>query len=98
MKSDNYLKTILTIIAINLTFATLKDVSIIPKAHANSISELKNNVTIPVNDDGSINVKILPSETINVNLTQINGHQVPTTTKYYMDGTVYYPMIVANAN
>ncbi|MFD2823840.1 hypothetical protein ACFS5M_09180 [Lacinutrix iliipiscaria] len=98
MKSDIYLKIVLTIIAINLTFATLKDVSIIPEAHANSISELNNNVTIPTNEDGSINVKILPSETINVNLTQIDGSQVPTTTKYYMNGTPYYPMIVANAN
>lgn len=80
MKADNYTKGILTIIAINLTFMTLKDLEIIPKTYAieNSINnnlELKKDYgLVPINKDGSINVKINSGQILDVNIEQINGY------------------------
>ena len=71
MKTDTYTKVILTIIAIVLTLNLLKGT--ITEAKASG----KNYVNVPVNDDGTINVKIKQSkqETLDVNIesTDINA-------------------------
>ncbi len=80
MKIDTYTKGVLTIIAINLTFMTLKDLELIPKTYANekplidSFELNKNYGLVPLNEDGSINVKINSGQIIDVNISQINGY------------------------
>jgi hypothetical protein len=83
MKLDLYTKSILTVIAICLTINVLKDFDIIPKAYANeplknemNLSPNKNYGLIPVNSDGSINVNIKSSETLDVNIDEIGGGYV----------------------
>ena len=64
-------------IAVNLTLLTVKSLDITPKAYAN---EPTNNVEflqnmnyglVPLNDDGSITVKLSSSDEIDVNITDI---------------------------
>ena len=80
MKIDRFTKVILTVIAVNLTFQTLKDIEIIPKAYAEQpkfekeLLSNKNYGLVPLNADGSINVKLNYGEEINVNISSINGY------------------------
>ena len=83
MKLDLYTKSILTVIAICLTINVLKDFDIMPKAYANdplknelNLLPNKNYGLIPVNSDGSINVNIKSSETLDVNIDEIGGGHV----------------------
>ncbi|MAB48644.1 MAG: hypothetical protein CMC05_08440 [Flavobacteriaceae bacterium] len=112
MKTNNlFTKTVLLVIALNLTFLSLDKIDLLPKAYANENTNINNSMTnrvlVPINEDGSINVKIISSEvplditgkidlsdTLSVNLTQINGQRVPQTTYYFRDGTEGYPMLV----
>jgi hypothetical protein len=55
MKTDTYTKIILTIIAIALTANLLKGM-ITP-----AVAEGKHYATVPLNNDGSINVRIAPN-------------------------------------
>lgn len=76
MKSDFYTKAVLTIIAICLTFITFQNVNVIPKAYASdainaSSGLVKNYGLVPLNNDGSINVKVISSE-IDVNIVRIS--------------------------
>ena len=72
MKTDFYTKAVLTVIAICLTIIVLKQVDIIPNAYAEtSKSNLKNNMNyglVPLNADGSIDVNIKSSSTMDVNI------------------------------
>ena len=79
MKTDFYTKTILTVIAVCLTIIVLKDFDFIPKAYANeptnkTINELvkTNYAVVPINEDGSINVKVMSSSEIDVNINSIS--------------------------
>ncbi len=81
MKTDFYTKTVLTIIALCLSILTLKSVDIIPKAYANEndknnlkLLPNKNYGLIPVNADGSINVNIKSSETIDVSIEDVDTY------------------------
>lgn len=76
---DKYSKIVLTVIAVNLTILTLSNLDIIPKAYANEPKNLDLNTNnsyglIPINDDGSINVKLNPSQVLDVNIAKINGY------------------------
>lgn len=64
MKTDTYTKVVLTIIAVALSANFLKGMITPAKADA------KNYVTLPVNADGTVNVRIkqMP-ETMDVNIT-----------------------------
>ena len=92
MKTTTYTQIVLTIIAVNLTFATLKDVELIPTAHATA-SETSLPTTnyglVPLNEDGSITVTlgdaneldvvitgIETSDELDVNLDEIGGGYV----------------------
>jgi len=69
MKTDSFTKTVLTVIAICLLVLVVKDLQIIPQAHANPITTKVTNeaalnyALIPVNEDGSINVRLTSTET-----------------------------------
>lgn len=80
MKTDFYTKAVLTVIAICLTIIVFKQVDIIPKAYAsspqNEIKPKTNYGLIPVNADGSINVRIISSCKTDVNITEVRGSSV----------------------
>ncbi len=76
MKTDTYTKIILTVIAVNLTIITLKP--LISPSVANAAVNDKQSINtpsyglVPLNKDGSINVKINPGDPIDVTLVGIN--------------------------
>ena len=56
MKTDAYTKTVLTIIAVCLLFIAGKQLDLVPKAYgAGDV----NFATVPLNEDGSMNVRVL---------------------------------------
>jgi len=99
MKFDLYTKSILTVIAICLTINVLKDFNLIPKAYAGenkqniesklNLSANKNYGLIPVNADGSIDVNIKSSSTMDVNIEEVGGYncysKVPVVLKENQD-------------
>ncbi|GGK41939.1 MULTISPECIES: hypothetical protein [Flavobacteriaceae] len=74
MKTNLYLKTVLTVIAVCLTILTIKSLDLIPKAYAKTPNNLINKeyALVPINSDGSINVKITNTSEIDVNITSID--------------------------
>lgn len=73
MKTDLYSKTVLTVIAICLTIITIKSVDLIPKSYANTPNNfIKEYGLVPINSDGSINVKITNTSEIDVDITSIS--------------------------
>lgn len=70
MKTDKYTKTILTIIAICLTFNVIKDLNIIPSARAAETVENK-----PVNEVMDVRlVDINTYDELNVNLKSVDTY------------------------
>lgn len=69
MKTDNYTKVILTVIAVVLTINLFKGTISTAKA------DNKNYVSLPVNADGTINVRVkqLPKEELDVNIEDVSG-------------------------
>lgn len=82
MKVDKFTKIVLVVIAVNLTIITVKDLDIIPKAYANESTknvEFTPNMNyglVPLNEDGSINVRLNSLQVIDVNITEIGGGYV----------------------
>lgn len=73
MKSDKYQKIILTIIAICLIVLVLDKVELIQKATAGPVNN-SNYALVPLNDDGSINVRLISSEEVmEVNIREVGG-------------------------
>jgi len=78
MKTDKFTKIVLTIIAVNLSILTITNLDLMPKAYANEPSkkmELTPNANyglVPLNEDGSINVKLTSHNEIDVNIVGIN--------------------------
>ncbi len=71
MKSDLYLKTILTIIAFCLSIMVLEKFDFVKSAKASTSDGMGNYVFVPTNEDGSISVRFASDE-IDVNITGIN--------------------------
>lgn len=76
MKSNLYLKIILTVIAVNLTLLTAKELNLISTANAADVpSKIGKNGTnygfIPVNEDGTINVRIKNSDVMDVRIKSV---------------------------
>ncbi|MBB5619167.1 hypothetical protein HDE69_000203 [Pedobacter cryoconitis] len=76
MKSNIYLKVVLTVIAINLTLLTAKELNLFSTANAADIPAKpgKNGTNygfIPVNEDGTINVRIKNRETMDVRVMDV---------------------------
>ena len=81
MKVDLYTKGVLTVIASCLVILVLNNISFFPKTYANEKEFLipNNNVNyglVPLNEDGSINVKLDASSVIDVNIEEIGGQWV----------------------
>ena len=81
MKTDWYLKTVLTVIALCLTILVVRDLDLIPNAHAGSTDGTLPSSSIyawvPVNEDGSINVRVVSSEeTLKIDIDRIGGRWV----------------------
>jgi len=75
MKTDNFTKLLLLLIALNLTILTLNNVTIFPSAYANneSLSFTSSNYSlVPVNSDGTITVSLSNLSEIDVNIVGIN--------------------------
>ncbi len=71
MKTDYYSKCILSIIALCLIIIVIRDIDIFPKAYAKG--PISNNYgLIPINDDGSITVRIKNTSDIDVNIKNIS--------------------------
>jgi hypothetical protein len=71
MKTDLYTKTVLTIIAGALIVIAFQQADVLPKANATKANSF---ATVPVNPDGSINVKF--TETMKVDVAEVGGNYV----------------------
>ncbi len=77
IKIDIYTKSVLTVIAICLTILTINQLELLPKAYA---GESINHPTfkgvnyglVPLNEDGSITVKLSSADEIDVNIVGIS--------------------------
>ncbi|HIB48450.1 MAG TPA: hypothetical protein EYN07_03795 [Flavobacteriaceae bacterium] len=81
MKTDNYTKVILTIIAICLTINVVKEINIFPKAHASETgisAEISNDYKlVPISENNTIDVRIVDINTydeMNVNVKSIDSY------------------------
>lgn len=74
MKTDIYTKTILTVIAVALVILVIQNTTIVNEAKADK-TNFNKFATVPVNNDGSINVKLI-SDQLDVNLKSIGGSSV----------------------
>lgn len=72
MKTDLYTKSVLTVIAGALAIIAIQQAEIVPAANASKPGN--GFVTVPVNPDGSINVKIV--ENMKVDISAIGGSSV----------------------
>ena len=72
MKTDVYTKAILTVIAGALIIITFQNLDFFPKANANKTST--GFVSVPINPDGSINVKFV--DEMKVNISSVGGNYV----------------------
>ncbi|MCE3278947.1 MAG: hypothetical protein K0S44_1138 [Bacteroidetes bacterium] len=77
MKIDLYTKSILTVIAAALTILVLQNTKLFNEAQAGPVkfnTPSNRSITIPVNEDGSINVKMV--DDMDVNIHSIGGSSV----------------------
>ena len=71
---DSYTKGVLTVIAICLVIITINQVEIFPKAYANDSSDgigLTEYGLVPLNEDGSITVRLSALDEIDVNIVGV---------------------------
>jgi len=79
MRNDKYTKAVLTVIAICLLVLTAKQLNLISEAYAyaegsedlSSLREIEYGI-VPMNEDGSINVKLIHSNELDVNIVGVN--------------------------
>lgn len=73
MKIDKYTKILLTIIAVCLVNLSFKGTSIFPKAYAGTPDTPAIQYgLVPLNEDGSITVRLSAADEIDVNITDIS--------------------------
>lgn len=73
MKTDLYTKTVLTVIAVALIALVFKNGNVLNEANARQINYSRY-ASIPLNEDGSINVKMVSD--MDVNLKSIGGSSI----------------------
>lgn len=73
MKTDVYTKVVLSVIALSLVALVFKNTQPVNEAKADS-HNFNNFATVPVNTDGSINVKVVSD--MDVNIHSIGGSSV----------------------
>ena len=69
-----YLHAVLTVIAVCLVLITFAITGILPVAKANESNPRF--ISVPVNADGSINVRFVKGQTMDVNIEEVNGSSV----------------------
>jgi hypothetical protein len=78
MKTDKFTKTVLTVIAINLTILTVKNLDLIPKSFASKptikteLSKNANYGLVPLNEDGTVNARISSMDVIDVRVQKVD--------------------------
>jgi len=73
MKIDKLTKILLAVIAINLTIMTVDNLELVPRAYADTSDDLNPNYgLVPINEDGSINVKFI--DVVDVEIVGIATH------------------------
>ena len=75
MKKDTTLKVILGIIAINLTLLTFDQLDLFPKSYASETSQPINTNygLVPLNEDGTITVKLDEAAIMDINIHSFKG-------------------------
>jgi len=75
MKKDTTLKVILGIIAVNLTLLTIDQLDLFPKSYASEISQPINTNygLVPLNEDGTITVKLDEAAIMDINIHSFKG-------------------------
>lgn len=72
MKTDMYTKTILTVIAGALTLIAFQNIDLVTKA--NAAKTTPGYISVPVNADGSINVKMM--DNMKVDIAAVGGSSI----------------------
>lgn len=88
-----YLHAVLTVIAVCLVVITFAVTGVIPAANARESNPRF--ISVPVNADGSINVRFVKGQTMDVNIEEVNGSSVwgsalPVTSSSALDVNVKY--------
>ena len=75
MKKDTTLKVILGIMALNLTLLRMDQLKLFPKSYASETSPAidKNYGLVPLNEDGTITVKLDESAPMDINIHSFKG-------------------------
>jgi hypothetical protein len=69
-----YLHAVLTVIAVCLVLITFAVTGVLPVANAHESNPRF--ISVPVNADGSINVKLVKGQPLDVNIDEINGSSI----------------------
>jgi biopolymer transport protein ExbD len=72
MRHQPYLNIVLTVIALNLSLITLSMLDILPQATATNRAPAQQQVRVPVNEDGSIDVRLKPSDELSVTIEDVD--------------------------
>jgi hypothetical protein len=70
MKAQTYLNIVLTVIALNLSILSLSVLDVLPQATATN--QPQQQLSIPVNEDGSVDVRLQPSDQLNVTIEDVD--------------------------
>lgn len=76
MKKDSTIKILLGIIAINLSIISISQLDLIPKSYANNQQttiKAQEFGIVPINEDGTISVRLENSEVMDVNVHSFKG-------------------------
>ena len=76
MKKDSTIKILLGIIAINLSIISISQLDLIPKSYANTQQttiKAQEFGIVPINEDGTISVRLENSEVMDVNVHSYKG-------------------------
>lgn len=76
MKKDSTIKILLGIIAINLSIISISQLDLIPKTYANNQQttiKAQEFGIVPINEDGTISVRVENSELMDVNIHSFKG-------------------------
>lgn len=76
MKTDKYLKVVLTVIAVCLVLLILQNMNVIPKAQAEGpLPPVPNYALVPLSGDGTVEVRIKAiDDVLDVNIQKVGGN------------------------
>jgi biopolymer transport protein ExbD len=74
MRNLTYLNVVLTIIALNLSLLTLSMLDLVPQAKADKQVAAQQQLRAPVNEDGSIDVRLQPSDELDVTIEDVESN------------------------